>query len=78
MRYPPDESDPTSTSDKPAAAANTFKGPLSDKAETNERKAVLQCVGRYDLYGHVEAMTLMKMTGKERDCLVLVFRDAKM
>lgn len=80
MRYPPAASDPTSASDKPAAAeaAKTLKGPLEEKAEKNESKAVLQCVGRYDLYGHVEAMALMKLAGKERDCLVLVFRDAKM
>ena len=58
-----------------SAAPGNAHGTPEDKPA---RKAVLQCVGRYDLSGHVEAMALMKPPGKERDCLLLVFRDAKM
>ena len=71
MRFPEDSA---SRSNKAQAGAANARAP-EDKSE---RKAILQCVGRYDLYGHVEAMALIKLAGKERDCLVLVFRDAKM
>ena len=46
--------------------------------ERNDSKATLQCVGRYELYGHAEAMVLMRPQGKDRDVLILVFRDAKL
>ena len=73
MRFPDEVQPPNSSAVAGAAAA-------ADSAadDKKERRPVLQCVGRYDLYGHVEAMALIKLPGKERDCLVLVFRDAKM
>jgi hypothetical protein len=76
MRFPGGSDDTRACVDGTGSAApgNAHGTPLDKPA----RKAVLQCVGRYDLSGHVEAMALMKPPGKERDCLLLVFRDAKM
>jgi cleavage and polyadenylation specificity factor subunit 1 len=53
-------------------------GGASNGPPAKARTPILQCVGKYDLYGHIEAMALVKLPGKERDCLVMVFRDAKM
>lgn len=76
MRFPGGSDDaPCAAGSGGAGSAAQGNAPPEDKPA---RKAVLQCVGRYDLSGHVEAMALMKPPGKERDCLLLVFRDAKM
>eukprot|EP00960_Hanusia_phi_P054800 762781-Hanusia_phi.AAC.3 len=44
----------------------------------SEGGAKLQCVGRYDLYGNVEAMAFIRLPGRDRDHLFLVFKDAKL
>ena len=76
MRFPGGSSDdaPAAAGARADAAGDAHPAPGGKPAQ----KAVLQCVGRYDLSGHVEAMALMKPPGKDRDCLLLVFRDAKM
>jgi len=71
MRFPRGSGDGDLLAHPAADAAN-------GEEEKKDKQAMLQCVGTYELYGHIEAMALIKLPGRERDCLLLVFRDAKM
>jgi len=71
MRFPRGSGDGDLPAHPAADAAN-------GEEEKKDKQAMLQCVGTYELYGHIEAMALIKLPGRERDCLLLVFRDAKM
>ena len=53
----------------------TGKGP---DAVVSESEGVLEVVGSYEMFGIVECMELVRFPGRQRDSLLLAFRDAKL